>query len=167
MAIKKPVVITTAKKGTNEKSFSFDKNQVRMTGNPLVDSYRKNSWEIFKATKIPTTRDEAWRRTDIRGLKINQFKLIDQDQKFEISDIPVSLLEPVADGDHGGQIVIYGNEVISKIDDELLEKGVVFCDLLTAEKNYPDLLIKAMGKIVKPEEGKFSALTGALAQNGA
>jgi len=166
MAIKKPVVITTSKKSTSEKEFSFTKDQVRVSGNALVDSYREKAWEIFQSTNIPTTRDEPWRRTDIRGLKIDQFKLIDPNQKYEITDIPEALLEPVADGDHGGQIVIYGNEVLSKVDKELQEKGVIYCDLLTAEREYPELLAKALGKIVKPEEGKFSALTGAFAQNG-
>jgi hypothetical protein len=73
MAIKKPVVITTSKKSTSEKEFSFTKDQVRVSGNALVDSYREKAWEIFQSTNIPTTRDEPWRRTDIRGLKIDQF----------------------------------------------------------------------------------------------
>jgi Fe-S cluster assembly scaffold protein SufB len=35
---------------------------------------------------------------------------------------------------------------------------VVFTDLHTAQEKYPDLLEKVMGKVVKPEEGKFAAL---------
>lgn len=166
MAIKKPVVITTSKKSSDKKDFLFSQDQVRISGHQAIDSYREKAWEIYKSTNIPTTRDEPWRRTDIRALKFDQFKLIDQNQKFDLADIPESLLEPVADGDHGGQIVIYGTEFSGKINDELGDKGVIFCDLLTAEKEYPDLLSKAMGKIVKPEEGKFSALSGAFAQNG-
>ena len=83
-----------------------------------------------------------------------------------ISEIPEKLLEPVADGDHGGQIILYGQEYQYRLDEDLSKKGVVFCDLRSAEKEYPELLAKAIGKIVKPEEGKFSAMTGALAQNG-
>lgn len=166
MAIKKPVVITTSKKSSGEMDFLFTKDDVRMSGNSAIDSYRGKAWEVYKSTNIPTTREEPWRRTDIRRLKADQFNLIGQNQPFEISDIPASLLEPVADGDHGGQIILYGTKTLSTIDGDLRKKGVVFCDLLTAEKEYPELLSKAMGKIVKPEEGKFSALTGAFAQNG-
>lgn len=166
MAIKKPVVITTSKRSSVKNDFLFSKDQVRMSGSESIDSYRKNAWEIYKSTQLPTTRDEPWRRTDIRGLKTNQFNLIDQNLPFEITDIPDSLLEPVADGDHGGQIILYGNKTRSNLDVDLSNKGVVFCDLLTAEMNHPEFLSKAIGKIVKPEEGKFSALTGAFAQNG-
>jgi len=166
MAIKKPVVITTSKKSSGGTDFLFTEEQVRKSGFPAIDSYREKAWEMYKSTNIPTTREEPWRRTDIRGLKIDQFKLIDPEKKFDIAKIPESLLEPVADGDHGGQIVIYGNEFVGKIDEELQNEGVIFCDLQTAEKEYPELLSKALGKIVKPEEGKFSALSGAFAQNG-
>jgi Fe-S cluster assembly protein SufD len=166
MVIKKPVVITTLKKKSDSSDFPFTKDHVRMTGNLLIDSYREKAWKIYQDTAIPTTREEAWRRTDIRGLKLNQTQLLDSKQKFELSDIPSNLLEPIADGDHGGQIVLYGTNNQVRLDEDLKEKGVVFCDLLAAEKDFPELLSKTIGKIVKPEEGKFAALTGALAQNG-
>lgn len=166
MAIKKPVVITTSKKTSDNKDFTFSKDQIRKSGNPTIDAYRENAWKVYETTDIPTTREEPWRRTDIRGLKASQFSLVDQKRQFNFEDIPANLLEPVADGDHGGQIILYGNESSHRLDQELQKKGVIFCDLLTAEKNYPDLLVKAMGNIVKPEEGKFSALTGTFAQNG-
>lgn len=166
MVIKKPVVISTSKKRSEISDFAFNKEQVRHTGNQVIDSYREKAWKIYQETGIPTTRDEAWRRTDIRALRLGQFQLLDEDQKTHILDIPESLLEPVADGDHGGQIIIYGNEYIHRLDDDLRKSGVIFCDLLTAEREHPELLAKAIGTIVKPEEGKFSALTGAFAQNG-
>ena len=97
---------------------------------------------------------------------MGQFQLLNENQKTSISDIPEKLLEPVADGDHGGQIIIYGNEYIHRLNEDLQKNGVIFCDLLTAEREHPELLAKAIGTIVKPEEGKFSALTGAFAQNG-
>ncbi|MDX9849754.1 MAG: Fe-S cluster assembly protein SufD [Anaerolineaceae bacterium] len=165
MVIKKPIVISTKRKSESS-DFEFSKDQVRMTGNNEIDSFRAHAWKVYQDTSIPTTRDEPWRRTDIRGLKLNSFQLLKENQKSSFSDIPKNLLEPIADGDHGGQIILYGHEYSQRLDEELSKKGVVFCDLLTAEKQHPELLAKAIGKIVKPEEGKFSALTGALAQNG-
>ena len=166
MVTKKPVVITTSKKKAEISDFVFPEEHVRYTKNSDINMYREKSWKIFNETGIPSTREEAWRRTDIRGLKFGQFKLLGSKIQSSISDIPDSLLEPVADGDHGGQIILYGNEYKHRLDEELVKKGVIFCDLLTAEQKYPDLLVKALGKVVKPEEGKFSALTGAFAQNG-
>ncbi len=166
MAIKKPVVISTSKKRSQTSDFVFSKDQVRVTGNQKIDSFREHAWKIYQETNIPTTRDEAWRRTDIRSLKLNSFTLSNANHTSSISEIPEKLLEPVADGDHGGQIILYGQEYQYRLDEDLSKKGVVFCDLRSAEKEYPELLAKAIGKIVKPEEGKFSAMTGALAQNG-
>jgi Fe-S cluster assembly protein SufD len=166
MVIKKPVVISTSKKRSETSDFEFTKEQVRLTGNQTIDAYREKAWKIYQETAIPTTREEAWRRTDIRPLRLGQFQLLSENQKTTISDIPENLLEPVADGDHGGQIILYGNEYIHRLDEDLQKNGVIFCDLLTAERDHPQYLAKAIGKIVKPEEGKFSALTGAFAQNG-
>jgi Fe-S cluster assembly protein SufD len=166
MVIKKPVVISTSKKRSETSDFVFTKDQVRFTGNQVIDAYREKAWKINQETGIPTTKEEAWRRTDIRSLRLGQFQLIKGNEKSSISDIPANLLEPVADGDHGGQIILYANEYIHRLDEDLQKNGVIFCDLLTAERDYADLLAKAIGTIVKPEEGKFSALTGAFAQNG-
>ncbi len=166
MTIKKPVVISTSRKRTETSDFDFSKDHVRLSGNQTIDAYREKAWKIYQDTGIPTTREEAWRRTDIRGLRLGQFKLSNENIKANVNDIPENLLEPVADGDHGGQIILYGNEYIHRLDENLQKNGVIFCDLLTAERDYADLLAKAIGTIVKPEEGKFSALTGAFAQNG-
>ena len=87
MAIKKPVVITTSKKSSGGTDFLFTKDQIRTSGHQAIDSYREKAWEFYKSTNIPTTREEPWRRTDIRGLKHTQFKLIDPDQKFDIGNM--------------------------------------------------------------------------------
>ena len=33
--------------------------------------FRLAAWEIYAALPVPTTQDEAWRRTDIRRLKLD------------------------------------------------------------------------------------------------
>jgi Fe-S cluster assembly protein SufD len=43
---------------------------------------------------------------------------------------------------------------------------VVFTDLHTAEIEYPALVARMAGELVRPEEGKFAALSGAFSQNG-
>ncbi len=166
MSIKKPVVISTSRKKTEAQDFNFTEEQIRFTGNEEIDSFRKNAWKVYNNTGIPTTKEEPWRRTDIRGLKTSQFNLIGKNHQSNINDIPKNLLDPVADGDHGGQIILYGLNHVSHLDENLRNSGVIFCDLVTAEKEYPELVAKIIGKVVKPEEGKFSALTGAFAQNG-
>jgi Fe-S cluster assembly protein SufD len=50
--------------------------------------------------------------------------------------------------------------------DEIAKKGVIFSDIRSAAQKHPELVGKALGQIVQPEEGKFAALTAALGENG-
>jgi len=38
---------------------------------------RLRSWEVYEATPMPTARDEEWRRTSIRQLKLDQVRPFD------------------------------------------------------------------------------------------
>jgi Fe-S cluster assembly protein SufD len=49
-----------------------------------------------------------------------------------------------------------------KLDDALSRQGVIFTDLTTAETKYADKLTNIIGQIVRPDEGKFAALTAAM-----
>ena len=68
--------------------------------------------------------------------------------------------------DSSGYLFVSPNQVINNLDPELKEKGVIFSDFQTAEKENPDILQKIRGNIVKADEGKFAALTSAMADNG-
>jgi Fe-S cluster assembly protein SufD len=63
-------------------------------------------------------------------------------------------------------IAIRPGETSVSLNPALAAKGVVFTDYLTAEREHPDLLEKALGTAVKPSEGNFAALTAALARSG-
>ncbi len=161
-----PVIVSKVKSRSDNRDFNFSIDQIRKTKSDVINSYRIKSWEQFKNTPIPTTKEEAWRRTDLRPMKVDRFKLASSNDPGLTSNIPLNLLKPVADGEHGGQVIIHGNKVNTKIDPLLVEKGVVFTDLLTAESQYPIFVEKIIGKIVEPSEGKFAALVGAFSQNG-
>jgi Fe-S cluster assembly protein SufD len=86
-----------------------------------------------------------------------------------LGDVPPvreDLLKPLVADQHGGQIVLTPGAAKIDLDENLAAKGVIFTDLLTAERQHPDLLAKMIGKTVNVEEGKFSALAGAFARNG-
>ncbi len=158
--------VVVSKRRTVEKEFKFTESMIRETKSEKINAQRKSAFEIFQNTPIPTTREEPWRRTDLRALKPEQFTLLEAGAKVTLSQLPEDLLKPVADGDHGGQIILRGAESTLTVDAALAKSGVVFCDLQTAEAQYPDLLEKIFAKIVKPDAGKFAALTIAFAQNG-
>jgi Fe-S cluster assembly protein SufD len=133
-----------------------------------LSEYRARAWQAFERLPMPTAGDEAWRRTDIRGLRAGSFRLpVEVDLPgLRLPEPPASLLKPLAGEKHGGQIVLTAGGAQVDLDPELAAQGVVFTDLRTAEQQHPELLARLMGKIVPSDEGKFAALAGALAQTG-
>ncbi len=166
MSEQTPVIARQSRTRTESPTFKFSREQVRTTNNAYLDDLRSKAWEIYSNTPLPTVKEEAWRRTDIRPMQANKFTLVDSTSKANMQKVPADLLKPLAGGDHGGQIILNRNRPTIYLEPKLVDQGVVFTDLLTAEKKYPHLLEKIMGKIVLPSEGKFAAMVTALAQNG-
>ena len=158
---------------TDLKEFQFTREMAPALANPagfpkfLVD-YRQRAWEAHQATPLPSNELESWRRTDLRGLQVSAFR---NPEDVEIpasgfSPVPDSLLQPLAGDQHGGQIIL--EPLASRIDlnPELVDKGVIFTTLELAERNYPQLLERILGKVVRPDEGKFGSLAAAMARKG-
>ncbi len=161
-----PLIVRSSRTRSAGENFQFSKDQVRKTKSNEINARRENAWAEYIQTAIPTVKEEAWRRTDLKPMQVGKFQLLTDFSKKKTTEIPPNLLQPVADGDHGGQVIIRGIESQIYLEDSLLQNGVVFTDLITAEQKYPHLLEKIFGKIVLPHDGKFAAMTTALAQNG-
>ncbi len=165
MQEKPKVTVNRTRRETAAKDFTFTQSDIPASGDGLA-SFRAAAWDSFKKFPLPVATDEVWRRTDIRLLPASDFK-IPKDGAFEdLPVVPEHLLQPLTGEQHGGQITLLPGGSQIQLDDTLAKKGVVFTDFRTAEKNHADLLAKLIGKIVKPEDGKFAALASALAQNG-
>ena len=158
------VVSRTRRAESAARDFAFTESDIR-PGNDLITSYRNLAWNAFKRLPLPVTTEEAWRRTDIHALPTDKFRL-SLDGANELPPVREDLLKPLVADQHGGQIILTPVGAKVELDENLLQKGVVFTDLKTAEQKHPDLLAKLMGKTVNAEEGKFAALAGAFAQNG-
>lgn len=130
--------------------------------------YRRRAWSAFESQAMPSTKDEAWRRTDLRTMEVSKFqpilngKEVSQDESI----VPQELLEPLVGEQHGGQIVLMPQGMNIQLDPALAQQGLIFTDLLTAEQKYSDLLNRVRGQVVRPEEGKFAGLAGAMARQG-
>jgi Fe-S cluster assembly protein SufD len=136
----------------------------------FLKDYRARAWEAYENTPMPTTRDEPWRRTDLKGMPASTFHFLEgganDPQVKNLEKIPAQLLQPLAGDEHGGQIILSPQGIQTYLDPDLSAKGVVFCDLKTAEWQHPETLERILGSVVRPEEGKFAALAGALARSG-
>lgn len=136
----------------------------------FLHSYRASAWSHFESLPLPSTNDEAWRRTDIRQLKRGAMKIVDSlpaAERAALPSMPAQLLKPLVGEGHGGQIVFGPGETTVTLSQEIANQGVVFTDFATAAAQHPELLKKVLGNVVKPEEGKFAAMAGALAARGA
>ena len=161
----KVVVSKTRRAVSTAKDFTFAESDIR-AGKDAVASYRALAWSAFKKHSIPDNSLEAWRRTDIHMLPADKFKFAADGAFNDLPPVREDLLRPLTADQHGGQIVLTPGGVKIELDEKLVKKGVIFTDLKTAEEKHPELLARMIGKTVNVEEGKFSALAGAFAQNG-
>lgn len=161
----KVVVSRTRRAESATKEFNFTEADVRTTGNGVA-SYRTSAWNAFKRLSLPVNTEEAWRRTDIHNLPVDKFTFATEGSYNDLPSVREDLLKPLTGDEHGGQIILTPGAVKVTLDEKLAKQGVIFTDLKTAEQKHPSLLAKMLGKTVNVEEGKFSALAGAFAQNG-
>ena len=161
----KVVVSKTRRPISAVKDFNFTESDIRAAGGPVA-SYRALGWNAFKRHSLPDTTQEAWRRTDIHRLPVEKFKFAAEGAFRDLPAVREDLLKPLVANQHGGQIVLLPGGAKVELDEKLAKKGVVFMDLKAAERKHPELLAKMIGRTVNVEEGKFSALAGAFAQNG-
>ncbi len=158
-----------SKIGTSD--FSFSREMVpalssNWKGPAFLREYRERAWLAYKSLPMPTVKDEAWRRTDIRGLEMSKFTIPGANSVLRLPTTPKRLLKPLVSLMHGGQIIIQPERTEVKLDDSLVQQGVIFTDLLTAEKQYAEQLANVIGQVVRPEEGRFAALTAAMEKYG-
>jgi len=146
--------------------FSFTRDMIPVSnGNGILADYRARAWETFEQLSYPSTKDEPWRRTDLRGLDEN-FRIPNTDDADTMPAIPDYLLQPLTDDHPGGLITVLSGGMQKSLDADLAEHGVIFTDLTTASQIYPNQVSQALGQLVKPSEGKFAALAGALTEHG-
>jgi Fe-S cluster assembly protein SufD len=162
----KIVVSRTRRTESTARDFTFTKSDIPVLSDPTIASYRTQAWDAFKRLSLPKTTEEPWRRTDLRNLPVDSFVLPNGNLPKDLPTIPEDLLNPLVADQHGGQIVLEPGGAQIDLDESIAKQGVVFTDLKTAQEKHPELVARILGEIVKPEEGKFAALAGALAQNG-
>ncbi len=151
------------------KDFSFTREAIPVSANgaSFLNAYRQQAWEQYESLPLPHTKMEAWRRTDIRRLTVDSFKLPTPDAYADLPPVPEALRQPLVGDSVGGQVILAPGGVLqADLNPELSQRGVIFTDFATAAKKHPDTLEKILGQLVRTEEGKFAALTGALAQSG-
>ncbi len=160
-----PVIVARSRREftPSEKKFSFEPDFTESSDAELA--FRKNAWLEYGKLPFPTTKDEPWRRTDLRALNVEKLRLFST-QSDKVAAIPEALLLPVTDAEHGGELILTPESVKSSLEGGLAQKGVIFTDFKSAWAKHSALLEELAGQLVKPAEDKFAALAAAMSQSG-
>ena len=118
------------------------------------------AYEVYRQIPMPTKKDRAWRKTMIDKLNAKDF--VFQPQTEDRSNPKIEVEES------GEEIIIHYHSrgVGSNNRNELEKSGIFVCSLMEAEEKHPQQIASISGKIVLPQESKFSALTQMLDLDG-
>jgi len=127
---------------------------------------RIEALRVFRDTPQPTTKDEPWRRTDIRRLKLD--KVVPAVGGARLDDLPARLTAMIdADEQPGLLLHADGGPVHAALDVELVEQGVVLTDMDTAVREHSNLVQQFfMSEVVTVGDGYFAAMHGAMWNGG-
>jgi Fe-S cluster assembly protein SufD len=157
-------VLTSKAAGFTEETF---KAFLRDRDEPSwLTERRREAFARFQASAWPSARDEEWRRTDIRGFKLEGFG-------------PPSLEQPTVAAresfdDQWNALSLHYATGIEHINGSLVREpeparlgGAVFVDLNRAVKDYPELLKRyLLTEAVTPAADVFAALHSAFWTSG-
>ncbi len=129
---------------------------------------RRGAFEQLQQTAFPTTRDEEWRRTDLRTFKLARFILpVEQPDAPTTFDLnATNTLSTLRESGSAGLATIDGVRTESGSSSQDHPDGVVFSTLDEALANYPELVRTHLSKIVEPGHDAFSLLQTAYFQGG-
>lgn len=131
----------------------------------LLDA-RREAWDRYLHSAWPSRREEQWMRSDLRGFKIDQYKLpaAESNATYQQAGIPEWLVEGVTPA--GVIQTLDGVTVHSSLDAEYSQRGVLFGDLSRAAIDYPELVRTHLNTIVDPTADRFAALHTAAWSGG-
>ncbi len=133
---------------------------------------RLAAWKLSQTLSMPTGTEEEWRRTDIRGLHLDDYLPLppqaQAEQRREALPEVLSQHMTLPETTAGGRVMHQdGSPVWCTLDETLQQQGVIFCDLDTAVQQYAEHVEPHfMTQAVPPDTNKFTALHGALWNGG-
>ncbi len=144
-----------------------------MKGEPeWMRDFRLRSYQIFLKKPMPSWGGDM---SEIFFDNIYYYIKPTDDQVDKWEDLPDAIKNtyeklgiPEAERKYlAGVTAQYESEVVyHKNRDDLEAQGVIFTDMDTAVKEYPDLVRAYFGKIIPPGDNKFSALNSAVWSGG-
>lgn len=167
---KPEVAFHKLEKGLNEKVVEAISNYKKE--NNWMKESRLKAYQIFKEKELPKWGPDL---SKINFDEITYFLKATDEKKKSWEELPTEIKETydaIGVPEHekkwlSGVSAQYESEVVyESIQKDLEEKGVIFCDMDTAVKKYPEIVKKYFGKLIPPTDNKFAALNTAVWSGG-
>lgn len=125
--------------------------------------FRLAAFQVYESLPMPTRRDEAWRRTEIRPLRLEAIG-----PSLDGRGEAPSHLKPLLAGDGIGTLMQVDGETVGQcLSPSDRDAGVIFTDMGTAVREHQELVQPLfMTQAVRPVDGKFAALHAAFWRGG-
>ncbi len=121
---------------------SFTREKVKQISSALgepewVLKQRLEAWNYFDSLPMPSTKDEPWRRTDLRRFNLEAIGPYLNGQATNEA-VPAYLGERLTKDETGGILVqVDGNTKKYEMSQRLKDQGIIFCDMDTAVREHP------------------------------
>lgn len=123
----------------------------------FVEALRKQAFEEYRSTPMPSPETEEWRYTDLSA--------------FDLSFVPHTPGHgkgvPTQEGELGATMLQHNSSIVlTTSGQDLAAYGVIFQDLDRAAEEHPDLVEPHLHRLVPTDRTKFAALHGAFRTGG-
>jgi Fe-S cluster assembly protein SufB len=118
-------------------------------------TYEKPDFQAIKYYSAP-----------IQQKKLNSLDEVDPELRKTFEKLGISLSEQKRISGVAVDAVIDSVSVATTFRAELAEKGIIFCSISEAIKEYPDLVKKYLGSVVPVKDNFYSALNSAVFSDG-
>jgi Fe-S cluster assembly protein SufD len=127
---------------------------------------RKQAWQQFEQAAWPDRKQEEWMRSDLRGFKLDRFRLPSADRSAPAS--PVSISRRLEEGVTPAGVVRTLDGLIEheELKSQWADKGVLFGDLSRLASEHSDLVQQHLFSVVDPGQDRFAKLHAATWSGG-
>ncbi len=131
---------------------------------------RLEAWHLYEETPMPAPNDELWRRTSTKDLHLDSvIPFISGTAQPSASEALPAKFQQIQDDPNVAGVLAKCNGLVTytHLADDLIKRGVIFCDMDTAVHEHPDLVKEyLMTKAVTYNENRYASAKPSTSKSG-
>jgi len=141
-----------------------------------MTKWRLDAYKIWKEMKEPNWANVKYKKPDFQKIsyysapsnkpKYNSLDEVDPELIKTFKKLGISIDEQKKLAGVAMDVVIDSVSVATTFKDTLNKKGIIFCSISEAIKNYPELVKKYIGTVVPKKDNFYAALNSAVFSDG-